>query len=553
MRSNGELGGPPFPTKPHALKQFHGVTDRVYIPVVRKFPTEALGQIGETELQRIALREQLVANPVKRDVRGYDFVVEFTDEASVPAADLAASSRRVFIQVKASQTKRPSAPIKLSNWQKMVLDPNPWFVLFVQVDGKGDVEATFLSHIDEALQTRTLKALRSCSEPPHKKTLKLSAKKSDRLRDGQLRSAFEKAVGDWDSYPTRKKSFTSSVGYENGHRLFQVSFERKPNNAHIREWVDATLGLPVKIRAKRVVEIDNRFSVPVQIREFGPVTLEMTPPGELGSVRITPEQGDPRQAVSLRTTIFTTNLNPNIPETYSCARFSCGPLDFILDLNPPGGAEDRVGLKLTIRWDYEHRSRFDDLVRAAKALLLMHRVSTTFSFSRKGKPGSPTGHLSTVPLPSDKVFELKIVASLSGLAQVMDLSDVEISPGEILDNVQQWALAGRLLSGEASDVSLDVNLIGGAVAPCEIQAAIIMCPAVDIDKVRVTFVGAFLGDFELRDGRLQVTASSVRLHRVREKKVERAQLVIDVSELSSLLETENYFVVRPNEFLPTAP
>lgn len=518
-----------------------------------KYTTEELGELGENELHRLALLEQLVATPVKRDVRGYDFVVEFTETASSPAADLAPATRRVFVQVKASQTLRPSCKIKLSNWQKMVLDPSPWFVLFVQLDGNGRVASTSLRHIDEELQSRALKALRTCTDQLNRRTLKLAGRRTDRLRVGKLREALERAVGNWESYPQTKKDFTSNVGYEHGGHILRLTFEEKPNDGHIREWVDAALGLPVRLLAKRAERIDNRFSIPVPISDFGPVFLEMNPAGTPGQLRIIPEAADGRLPVTLKTQVFSTALNPNIPEKHSRARFSSGPLDFFIDLQPSVLTDGSSHLRLQTSWNYDRSSRLADIIRAARAFLLMSGGASTLSFSVEGPSphDSPIGRMSKVSLPNEKVSELRVLASLSAVADTFNLSDTFVSSGELVDNLLPLAQIGVLLSGDPSDITMRIGMTEKATNPDQDVAAVIVCPRATFSNVTLTTVAAFLGELNLlSDCRtLDFAPSSVRVFRTFDSPIEHKVAVEYVLKFSSLLESEGYFVVRPTEYL----
>src|SRR5690606_1106088 len=94
---------------------------------------DEIGELGEILIKKLAVQGRMVANPARRDLRGWDCLLEMPETFS-PPYDKAATGTRAFIQVKATQGKENRAKIKLVNWIRMVSDSSPWFVLGVRID-----------------------------------------------------------------------------------------------------------------------------------------------------------------------------------------------------------------------------------------------------------------------------------------------------------------------------------------------------------------------------------------------------------------------------------
>lgn len=82
----------------------------------------------------------MVVNRSFDDRAGWDFLLEVPARAGVDksgALDKSEPPVQVMVQVKATKARRISGiPIKLSNWQWMILSPLRYFVLIVQLDDR---------------------------------------------------------------------------------------------------------------------------------------------------------------------------------------------------------------------------------------------------------------------------------------------------------------------------------------------------------------------------------------------------------------------------------
>jgi hypothetical protein len=117
------------------------------------------GRVGERLLAALADEVDLLSIKADPDGGGWDFIVEEHEPASDAPLDQRPATFKWKVQVKsiAKLTARPT--IKLSNWERMVKDQAPWFVLIVHVTKSIQAREAFLVHIGEEWIGRTLESL----------------------------------------------------------------------------------------------------------------------------------------------------------------------------------------------------------------------------------------------------------------------------------------------------------------------------------------------------------------------------------------------------------
>ena len=119
--------------------------------------TEELGNLGELKLGELCSQASMVSNPAKRDVHGFDNLVQIEVGRDSLAYDLAPAPIRAFFQAKATQQKSGRSGIRLTNWQKMLADPEPWFVFACEISAERDVAHVYLVHINEHWMEKALR------------------------------------------------------------------------------------------------------------------------------------------------------------------------------------------------------------------------------------------------------------------------------------------------------------------------------------------------------------------------------------------------------------
>jgi hypothetical protein len=116
------------------------------------------GDVGEDHVQSWGSRGGFTVTPVRRDKKGWDFVFQKGSDDSA-LLELFAPELRCWVQVKSSiGTGRPPR-ISLANWRRMVLDPQPWFIVIVRLDSDGEVRSAHVLHVNDKRIEQILKIL----------------------------------------------------------------------------------------------------------------------------------------------------------------------------------------------------------------------------------------------------------------------------------------------------------------------------------------------------------------------------------------------------------
>jgi hypothetical protein len=195
------------------------------------FEKQVQGRIGEDELRRLCNEARLIPNRTDLDLTGWDFCVEELETASTAPLDCRPAALRCMVQVKTVAHLDSRPDIELVNWERMVTDSTPWFVLVVQVVNRKPT-ACFLIHVGELWITRTLKRLThlaSRSEKTISGKMGLKWRPEDRVSptDGPTFTAMlHKAVGpDPADYARQKQCLVKRLGYEDVRYRGKVRFD----------------------------------------------------------------------------------------------------------------------------------------------------------------------------------------------------------------------------------------------------------------------------------------------------------------------------------------
>lgn len=192
-----------------------------------------VGQIGQNALAMWAAQAGATANRSTVDARGWDFLVQLASTnayRSKGPLDRAPTEIASMIQVKTTRSGSTSSRIKLSNWRRMISDPIPWFILFVDLDEQLQPSAAHLVHVDERWQRKVLKRLRELGnvsvETLHQHTIDATFAPEDQLDQpyGQSLVARIRSVVGPDQYTCieHKMQRYRGIGYENPVRGISV-------------------------------------------------------------------------------------------------------------------------------------------------------------------------------------------------------------------------------------------------------------------------------------------------------------------------------------------
>ncbi|MCU4373294.1 hypothetical protein KTH39_15930, partial [Acinetobacter ursingii] len=116
-----------------------------------------LGQLGESTFAMWCAQVGLVANNSAIDKTGWDYYVEFPISSNITTHELHKSAFECKVQVKATDKQDRKLPVTISNLRRMATLQMPAFYIFLEFDGKNEVQNAFVLHIDNEWIYKILK------------------------------------------------------------------------------------------------------------------------------------------------------------------------------------------------------------------------------------------------------------------------------------------------------------------------------------------------------------------------------------------------------------
>ncbi|EIY2513266.1 DUF4365 domain-containing protein [Pseudomonas aeruginosa] len=185
-----------------------------------------LGKAGESKFVSWCSDVGITINKAEEDKHGWDFILEIpVNRATGSAFDLHKSNMICKVQVKATEGRKLSKSVELSNLHALATDPLPVFYLFLHFDKDATPVAAYLLHLDESIIKRTLKLAREHifageGDRLHKKSLTLRYDESHRLSEpsglGLLKYIEDNHYSRWRGYLGEKQETLHSAGFEDG-------------------------------------------------------------------------------------------------------------------------------------------------------------------------------------------------------------------------------------------------------------------------------------------------------------------------------------------------
>lgn len=253
-----------------------------------------LGLLGENTFSSWCHQVGLVPNPSIIDKTGWDFYVQFPQVKDLSVLKIHKSVFECKVQVKATDKQERKLAITLSNLRQMATSQMPSFYVFLEFDGKNEVQKAFILHIDKSLIYKILKKVHEIEQSNkennlNKRTMTLKYDESNELKllDGQnLKENLLAYIGeDYSKYINEKSKFLESCGFEDGYGTIQFSLNDKDS---IKKIINVSLGLEEEIDIENLVSIEQRFGVPSQKTKLvvpkAKLKIGMSPPKK-GKIR----------------------------------------------------------------------------------------------------------------------------------------------------------------------------------------------------------------------------------------------------------------------------
>ena len=454
------------------------------IDIPRRF-----GILGELKLGELCSQSSMVSNPAKRDVYGFDNLVQLNFDHNAVAHDLVPAPTRAYVQAKATQKKSGSIGVRLTNWQHMIADPEPWFVFVCEVSATREVTDVYLVHINEHWMEKALRRLRKYSargKPLGDREMVVTYGQSDRLQriHGEvLRQRIRDAIGDdAEAYRERKKRFYATCGYSADAHRVTVRFPKKPMNEHYLDWTNVSLGLMSDLNVEHIKVMDQRF---------GEAIVKLESQGGKLSIRVNPIQSAQLQLfndkygnLSTRVDFFSTFAIPQIPTELSKVRMRVGPFSLYVDTGKSVGEDNNTcSLNSRLSWDFDEQCALSKMGDGARAMRLLCRAGTRVSLTVSDcEPPSVDFCVSNPSTLSDGLkLHLFTVEAVAAVGRYVGLETMELASRVLESILMPAALAGGIVQG-----SPEFNII---------------CPAAPVAKskkpVLVVSCGFPLGDWVL--------------------------------------------------------
>lgn len=233
-----------------------------------------LGLLGENAFSSWCHQVGLIPNPSIIDKTGWDFYVQFPQVDDLSVSKLHKSIFECKVQVKATDKRERKLAITLSNLRQLATSQMPSFYVFLEFDGKNEVQKAFILHLDNNIIYSILERIHKIEQNNkknnlNKRTMTLKYDESNELEllDGQnLKENLLAYIGeDYSKYINEKAKFLETCGFEDGYGTIQFSLSGEDS---IKKIIDVSLGLEEELDVENLVSIEQRFGIPSKNPEF---------------------------------------------------------------------------------------------------------------------------------------------------------------------------------------------------------------------------------------------------------------------------------------------
>ncbi len=296
-----------------------------------------IGRIGHSSLMKWAPQGGITANSSENDEKGWDVHLQFSPLGAPHRGPLDTKPLDVscMVQVKTSTGTPSGIGIKLSNWQQMVADPLPWFVLVVLLDSDQEPETAFMIHVGSTWATTVLRRLRSL-EPGtalHKVKMNVTWNPEDelpRLHGSAIRDRILATVKpNVAEYVRAKMEHYQNVGYDGEPRQLNVSVTTRNTEAFWEGMADIAIGLRSTLPGEWCAALeDTRFGIdrPTEFdRSSGELEFPVRP-----ATRARAELQSSRGVVAFECDLFMAKaFLPFIPDEFDRNRLKADHFEYI--------------------------------------------------------------------------------------------------------------------------------------------------------------------------------------------------------------------------------
>lgn len=245
-----------------------------------------IGDHAEGYLDYLCREVGMIATSPRKDRNGWDFYITLPGDTSTNNDLSTPPILNCSIQVKARyNTTRSPSRIKLSNLNRMISEPVPWFIFVVTYSQKNKPIQGVLIHIDDNWINFTAEEIwknqRSSKPRALHKILKsitwTSAEVLSELSGEALLRQLQSSIGDTNKYVERKISARADAGF--GKYRYSVKVTSKsPTSEHYRDLAALAVGELKEIPVAFVETSEIRFGIEGDAQKSAGSTISLEPP-----------------------------------------------------------------------------------------------------------------------------------------------------------------------------------------------------------------------------------------------------------------------------------
>lgn len=326
-----------------------------------------VSRMGEDTLALLCSAEDVVANRVEDDQRGWDFLLQWPSPPSDLSPDLRPTPLSCFVQVKSRNRAVRSWKLKLSNALRYAQENQPYFVvLMIFAPGQVSPAKIYVQHFWADQMRAALAAARQAHldgrDDFHKIDFPIVFQDEEACTPQTLVATLAKAMEKiGPAYPARKMALRQTLGYEDGGAVGRFRFD---DSVDLETFVDMLLGR-VAVPVTNFEVRDERFGLAGSVllpASSGMMSVQVEPRADCTLVITSP---DGAETVRLSGGVYAPGM-PNLPPEVQKLRLWAPPLEVIMR---------RTG-EQTITLSYDGAAQYD--------ILTLQRIVSLWAWSGQG-------------------------------------------------------------------------------------------------------------------------------------------------------------------------
>ncbi|HTV87357.1 MAG TPA: hypothetical protein VME63_18325 [Dyella sp.] len=234
-----------------------------------KMRSDRLGSKGELRFGEWCEDAGLICNKVQRDMAGWDFIVDFEQDAkSDEPLDGRKAPCSCLVQVKTINESTESVKVRLNMAERLAKDLKPSFIVVMEVREDKSFSCAYVLHIMDDYLEAILKRLRVEDEKKqrhkiNKKFIHFKVSEAVRIEASSdaLRASLERHAGkDMHAYANKKNEQMKTLGY--GPRAHEGRFSVRMENAE--QLAKLFLGEVEEVETDGIEMAETRFGIRIE-------------------------------------------------------------------------------------------------------------------------------------------------------------------------------------------------------------------------------------------------------------------------------------------------